>query len=69
MSLALKKSDRVLSFADDPPLSVLGKSEVLLENKLKFTTTTVYGIKGLLCNLLGLNELRKFGLLAVENYV
>ena len=66
MSLALEKSDRVLSGADDSPLSVLGKSEVFLENKLKFVKTTVYVIKGLQCNLLGLKELRKLGLLAVE---
>ena len=32
--------------ADGSPLSVLGKSEVLLENKLKFAKTTVYVIKG-----------------------
>ena len=49
------------------PLSVLGKSEVFLENKLKFVKTTVYVIKGLQCNLLGLKELMKLGLLAVEN--
>ena len=67
LNLALEKSDRVLSGADDSPLSVLGKSEVFLENKLKFVKTTVYVIKGLQCNLLGLKELMKLGLLAVEN--
>ena len=69
MSLALEKSDRNLSGADGSPLSVLGKSKVLLENKMKFAKTTVYVIKGLQCNLLGLSELRKLGILAVENIV
>ena len=69
LSLALKKSDRVLSGADDSPPSVLGKSWVFLENKLKFVMTTVYVIKGLQCNLLGLKELGKLGLLAVKNDV
>ena len=69
LSLELEKSDLVLSGADGSPLSVLGKSEVLLENKRKFAKTTVYVIKGLQCNLLGLNKLRKLGLLAVENKV
>ena len=55
--------------ADGSPLSVLGKSEVPLENKLKFAKTTVYVIKGSQCNLLELSELRKLGLLAVENNV
>ena len=32
LSLALEKSDRILSGADGSPLSILGKSEVLLEN-------------------------------------
>ena len=69
LSLALEKSDRVLYGADGSLLSVLGKSKVLLENKMKFAQTTVYVIKGLQCNLLGLSELRKLGLLAVENNV
>ena len=69
LSFELEKSDLVLSGADGSPLSVLGKSEVLLENKQKFAKTTVYVIKGLQYNLLGLNELRKLGLLAVENNV
>ena len=46
LSLTLEKSERTLSGADGSPLSVLGKSEVLLENKLKFAKTTVYVIKG-----------------------
>ena len=58
-----------MSGADDSPLSVLGKSEVFLENKLKFVKTTVYVIKGPQCNLLGLKELMKLGLLAVENNI
>ena len=58
-----------MSGADDSPLSVPGKSELFLENKLKFVKTTVYVIKGLQCNLLGLKELRELGLLAVENNV
>ena len=45
--------------ADGSPLSVLGKLEVLLENKLKFAKTTVYVIKGLQCNLLRLSELKE----------
>ena len=69
MSIALEKGDRVLPGADDSPLSDLGKSDVFLENKLKFVKTTVYMIKGLQCNLLGLKELKKLGLLAVENNV
>ena len=36
---------------------------------MKFAQTTVYVIKGLQCNLLGLSELRKLGLLTVENNV
>ena len=36
---------------------------------MKFAKTTVYVIKGLQCKLLGLSELRKLGLLAVENNV
>ena len=69
MSLALDKSDQVLSGADDSLLSVLGKSEVFLENTLKFVKTTVYVITGLQCNLLGLEELKKLGLLVIENNV
>ena len=69
LSLAIEKSDQNLSGAEGSPLSVLGKSEVLLENKLNFSKTTVYVIKGLQCNLLVLSELRKFGSLAVENNV
>ena len=52
LSLTLKK---VTEFgADGSPLSVLGKSKVLLENKLKFAKTSVYVIKGLQCNLVRL---------------
>ena len=45
LSLTLENSDRILSGVDGSPLSVLGKSEVLLENKLKFAKATVYVIK------------------------
>ena len=37
-----------------------------MENKLKLAKTTVCAIKGLQCNLLGLSELKKLGLLAVK---
>ena len=67
--LTLKNSDPVLSCADGFPLSVLGKSEILLENKLKFAKITVCVIKELQCNSLGLSKSRKLGLLAVENNV
>ena len=40
-----------------------------MENKLKFVKTTVYVITGLQCNLLGLEELKKLGLLVIENNV
>ena len=66
LSLTLANSDRVLSGADGSPLSVLGKSEVRVENKLKLAKTTVCAIKGLQCNILGLSELKKLGLLAVK---
>ena len=59
LSLTLEISDRILPGADGSPLSVLGKLEVLLENKLKFAKTTVYVIKGLQCNLLRLSELKE----------
>ena len=66
LSLALENSGQVLSGADGFPLSVLGKSEVFLENKLKLAKMTVYVIKGLQCNLLRISELKKLVLLAVK---
>ena len=69
LNLRLKKSDRVLSSADGSPLSVLGRSEVLLESKLKSTKASVYVLKGSRFNLLGLCELKNFSLLAIVNAV
>ena len=37
-----------------------------MENKLKFVKTTVYVIKGLQCNLLGLKELMKLDYLRLK---
>ena len=47
LNFVFEKSDRVLFGADDFSLLVLGKSEVFLENKLKFVKIIVYVIKGL----------------------
>ena len=69
LNLRLKKSDRVLSSADGSPLSVLGRSEVLLESKLKSTKASVYVLKGSRFNLLGLCELKNLSLLAIVNAV
>ena len=58
-----------MSGAEGSPFSVLGKSDVLLENKLKFTKTTVHINNGSQVNSLGLSKLRKLSLLAVKNNV
>ena len=69
LELRLERSARVLSGADGTPLSVLGRTEVLLESKLKHTRATVYVLKGARFNLLGLCELRNLSLLAIVNVV
>ena len=69
LNLRLIKSDRVLSGADNSPLPVLGRAEVVLESKLKSTKASVYVLKGSRFNLLGLRELRNLSLLAIVNAV
>ena len=51
LSVTLEQSDNLLTGAKGSPVSILGKSEVLLKNKLKPVRTIVCVIKGLQCNL------------------
>jgi hypothetical protein len=65
--LKVDNCNHVLSSADDSPLNILGKTDVVIESHSKSVKADVYVLVGARCDILGLNELQNLNLLASSN--
>ena len=69
LQLPLMIASRVLMGAGEAPLQVVGKTNVCLESRRKFTFALVSVVQGARCNSLGRDQNSELDLLAIVNAI